>query len=326
MRTHFNVTFKDALVFSCCMTDYDVVIIGGGCAGLAAALYAKRYDLKTVVFAKELGGLITTTHIVENSPGIKPMSGWDMMDIFLDQMKTFDVELVEKRVDELSKQEEAFSVVVDGETHTAKTVIFATGTKHRELNVPGEEEYRNKGLSYCATCDGAFFKEKDVVMVGGGDSAAKEGLLLADYANHVYIIARSTLKPEPINGKRVAERDNITVIEQNEVVEVVGDDNTVTGVRLKNEWNGRSSLDVGGVFVAIGHLAQTELANDLGVEMNEKNEIKIDRTSRTNVSGFYAAGDCTDASWKQAIISAAEGSQAANSAYEDITGGVVDPK
>ena len=309
------------------MTDYDVVIVGGGCAGLAAALYAKRYDLRTVVYAKELGGLITTTHIVENYPGIKPMSGWDMMDRFIEQMDIFDVEVVEKPVERIEcAEDQLFLVHVDGEVVHTKTVIYATGTKHRELNVPGEEEYRNKGVSYCATCDGALFKGKKVVMVGGGDSAAKEGLLLSDYCEHVYIVARSTLKPEPINGKRVEQKQNITVIEHNEVSEVVGDGSTVTGVRLKNEWDGRDSLDVGGVFVAIGHIAQTDLAEPVGVEMNDKGEIKIDKQSRTNVRGFYAAGDCTDTEWKQAIISAAEGSQAANSAYEDVTGGVVEPK
>lgn len=306
--------------------DYDVVIVGGGCAGLAAALYAKRYGLRTVVFAKELGGLITTTHIVENYPGIMPMSGWDMMDIFLAQMKEFAVELVEKKVDSISKNNGSYSVVVGEETFVSQTVIFATGTYHKHLNVPGEEAYANKGLSYCATCDGALHRGKKMVIAGGGDSAAKEALLLSDYAEHVFIVARSTLKPEPINGKRVKEKDNITVIEGNTISEVVGDGQTVTHVVLNKEFEGSKKLDVGAVFVAIGHVAQTELVTDLGVLMNAKGEIVIDKASRTNLEGFYAAGDCTDTAWKQAIISAAEGSQAANSAYEDITGGVVEPK
>lgn len=306
------------------MTDFDVAIIGGGCAGLAAALYAKRYDLDTVVYAKELGGLITTTHLVENYPGIKPMSGWDMMEKFIEQMKIFDVEVVEKPVESLARPDD-FVLSVDGEDVSAKAVIFATGTQHRSLDVPGEEEFRNRGLSYCATCDGALFKGREVVMVGGGDSAAKESLLLADYCDHVYIVARSTLKPEPINGRRVAERENITVIEGNQVVEVLGDESGVSSVRLQDSFEGSDVLEVGGVFVAIGHIAQTALARPLGVEMNKKGEIVIDRESRTSIAGFYAAGDCTDTSFKQAIISAAEGSQAANSAYEDITGGSVRP-
>ncbi len=299
---------------------YDVIIIGGGCAGLSAALYAKRYELKTLVLAKELGGLITTTHIVENYPGIKPMSGWDMMDIFLEQMKLFNVEMIEKPVESLTRKEDMlFHVCLKDVCYTAKTVIYATGTHHRELGAPGEEEYRNKGVSYCATCDGALFKGKKMAIVGGGDSAAKEALLLSTYAEHVYIIARSTIKPEPINRKRVDETPNITVLEQTQVSEILGDGNTVTGVTLTKEFNGSTHLDLGAVFIAIGHIAQTDLAKDIGVEMNGRGEIKIDRTSRTNIPGFYAAGDCTDTGWKQAIVSSAEGSQAANSAYEDIT-------
>ncbi len=309
------------------MADYDVVIIGGGCAGLAAALYAKRYGLETVVFAKELGGLITTTHIVENYPGITPMSGWDMMDIFLEQMKLFEVNLVEKPVERIERLgEHSFSVVVQGQTHTSKTIIFATGTHHRELNVPGEGEYRNKGVSYCATCDGALFKGKEVAIVGGGDSAAKEALLLADYCSHVYIIARSTLKPEPINLSRVQQRDNITVLEGTQVSEVHGDGSSLSHVTLTKPFNDSTELSIQGLFVAIGHIPQTELVDGLGLELNAKKEIKIDKASRTNLKGFYAAGDCTDTAWKQAIISAAEGSQAANSAYEDITGGFVTTK
>jgi thioredoxin-disulfide reductase len=309
------------------MTDYDVIIIGGGCAGLAAALYAKRYDLRVAVFAKELGGLITTTHIVENYPGIRPMSGWDMMDIFIDQMKTFDVKIIEKNVDTLKRNDDStYTITVGEDTHSSKTIIFSTGTYHRHLEVPGEEEYANKGLSYCATCDGALHKGKKMVIAGGGDSASKEALLLSDYAEHVYIIARSTLKPEPINGQRVRENDKITVIEHNTISQVCGDGSTVTHVMLNNEYEGSTQLDIGAVFVAIGHIAQTELATDIGVEMNKKGEILIDKTSRTNLAGFYAAGDCTDTAWKQAIISAAEGSQAANSAYEDLTANIVRPK
>jgi len=305
---------------------YDVIIIGGGCAGLSAALYAKRYELKTLVLAKELGGLITTTHIVENYPGIKPMSGWDMMDIFLEQMKLFDVEMIEKPVLSLHRKKDMlFEVCTQDMCYSSKTVILSTGTHHRELGAPGEVEYRNKGVSYCATCDGALFKGKPMAIIGGGDSAAKEALLLSTYAEHVYVIARSTIKPEPINRKRMEETHNITVIEHTQVAEVLGDGNTVVGVRLTQPFEGSDVLDVGAVFIAIGHIAQTELAQGLGVEMNTRGEVKIDRTSRTNIPGFYAAGDCTDAGWKQAIVSAAEGSQAANSAYEDITSDHVRP-
>jgi thioredoxin-disulfide reductase len=313
---------------------YDAIIIGGGCAGLAAALYAKRYQLKTLVLAKELGGLITTTHIVENYPGILPVSGWDMMNVFLEQMKQLDVEMKEIAVDAVRRIvgcedgscSHVFEVDAAGVTYRAKTVVWSTGTKHRELGAPGEETYKNKGVSYCATCDGALFKRKPLAVVGGGDSAAKEALLLSTYGTHVYVIARSKLRAEPINLHRIDNNDKITIIEANEIASIEGDGKTVTHVMLKNEFNGSKQLDVQGVFIEIGHLPQNELVKPLGVTMNARGEVVIDRTSRTNVPGFYSAGDCTDAGWKQAIVSASEGSQAANSAYEYITKEFVSPK
>ncbi len=305
---------------------YDVLIIGGGCAGLSAALYAKRYELKVAVIAKEPGGLITTTHIVENYPGVKTMSGWDMMDIFLEQVQSLGVEIKRDEVVSVKREEDMlFHVCTEDTCYAASTVILATGTHHRELGAPGEEEYRNKGVSYCATCDGALFKGENMVIVGGGDSAAKEALLLSQYAKHVYIVARSTIKPEPINRKRVEETENVTVLEHTQVKEICGDGTQVTHVILTKPYEGSDTLAAGAVFIAIGHIAQTDLVKDLGVELNERGEVKIDRTSRTNIPGFYAAGDCTDAVWKQAIISSAEGSQAANSAYEDLTNDHVRP-
>ncbi len=308
------------------MPDLDIIIIGGGPGGLAAALYAKRYDMRVKVIMGEPGGLLTTTHIVENYPGILPMSGPDMMDVFLEQMKRFEVDMATEWVKTIKKTGDGFEVCTDEKCHTSKSVILATGSKHRALDVPGEKEYQTKGVSYCATCDGFFFRDQVITVVGGGDSAAKEALLLADYGSHVYVIARSTLKGEPINNRRVREHPKITVIEGTVVTEVHGDGEKVTSVTLSKEFEGSKMLETAGLFIAIGHLPQTELAKQLDVKLNARGEIEIDRTSRTSLSLFYAAGDCTDTVWKQAIISAAEGSQAANSAYEDITKRSVKPK
>lgn len=303
---------------------YDMIIIGGGPGGLAAALYAQRYGMDVLLIAKEMGGLLTTTHIVENYPGILPMSGPDMMDVFVEQVKMFETPLLEAAVTELERLEDGeFHVCTDSVCYRAKTVVFATGTQHKHLHAPGEEEYRNKGVSYCATCDGFFFKNRVITIVGGGDSAAKEALLLSDYGSKVYMLCRSTLKGEPINNKRVRANPKITVIEGVVIEEVHGDGQKLTHVMLSKEFEGSRELRTDGLFVAIGHIAQTELARPLGVKMNARGEIEIDRTSRTSMPGFYAAGDCTDTGWKQAIISAAEGSQAANSAYEDLTNNVV---
>ena len=305
-------------------TDYDVIIIGGGCAGLAAALYAKRYTLRTLVLAKELGGLITTTHIVENYPGILPVSGWDMMNVFIEQVKQLEVEIREVEVIAIRHIENGggakiFGVDIEGSMFTTKTVIFATGTKHRKLNAPGEAQYANKGVSYCATCDGALFKGKPLAVVGGGDSAAKEALLLSEYGSHVWVIARSKLRAEPINLHRIDKNPKVDIIEANEVLSIEGDGKRLTHIKLKQPYNGSDTLILGGLFIEIGHLPSTELAKTVGPEMNARGEIMIDRQSKTSVPGFFAAGDCTDTAWKQAIVSASEGSQAANSAYEYIT-------
>jgi thioredoxin-disulfide reductase len=306
-------------------TDYDVIMVGGGCAGLAAALYAKRYTLRTLVLAKELGGLITTTHIVENYPGVLPASGWDMMNLFLKQMEQLEVEMKEVEVTRIEKAQNGngspvFTVSTsEPRTYTTKTVIFATGTKRRELNAPGEKEYYGKGVSYCATCDGALFKGKRLAVVGGGDSAAKEALLLSEYGSHVWVIARSKLRAEPINLHRIDKNPKVDIIEANEVAEIVGDGKRITHVKLKKSYNDSDVLELGGLFIEIGHLPSTDLANEVGPAKNDHGEIIIDRESRTNIPGFFAAGDCTNTPWKQAIVSASEGSQAANSAYEYIT-------
>jgi thioredoxin-disulfide reductase len=306
---------------------YDVIIVGGGCAGLAAALYAKRYTLKTLVLAKELGGLITTTHIVENYPGVLPASGWDMMNLFLKQMELLEVEMKEVEVASIRKIDDCadgscshtFVVSAAGIEYKTKTVVFATGTKRRELNAPGEKTYYGKGVSYCATCDGALFKGKRLAVVGGGDSAAKEALLLSEYGAHVWVIARSTLRAEPINLHRIDKNPKVDIIAPNEVLSVEGDGKRITHVTLKNTYNGSQTLELGGLFIEIGHLPSTDLANDVAPAKNDHGEIIIDRESKTSVPGFFAAGDCTNTPWKQAIVSAAEGSQAANSAYEYIT-------
>lgn len=305
---------------------YDIIIIGGGPGGLAAALYAKRYNLKTLLIAKELGGLITTTHIVENYPGVLSLSGWDMMDVFIKQVRDLGVEIRETEVTSIRKIDTcpdgscSVSFEVDaGMTYKTKTVVYATGTKHKKLGAPGEQQYANKGVSYCATCDGALFKGKKLAVIGGGDSAAKEALLLSEYGSHVFILARSKLRAEPINRDRMDANPKITIIEGNEIAAIEGDGKTVTHALLKNEYDGSLQLDVQGIFIEIGHTPMTDLAKPLGVAINTKGEIIIDRKSKTNVRGFFAAGDCTDTTWKQAIVSAGEGSQAANSAYEYLT-------
>ncbi|MCA9459584.1 MAG: FAD-dependent oxidoreductase [Nanoarchaeota archaeon] len=296
--------------------EYDLVIIGGGCAGYPAAVYAARFNLKTLVITKERGGLITTTHLVENYPGFISLSGPELGQKLEEHVKANNVPIVDDIVKSVDKNGDYFIIKTDimEETYKAKSVVLATGTKHRHLGAPGEKEFQGKGVSYCATCDGPFYKNKIVAIVGGSDSAAKEAMVLSQNSKKVYMFVRSHIKAEPINADRIRKIKNIEVIEGVNVKEIVGDKMGVTGAVLDNG----NKINLDGVFIAIGMLPQNEIAQSLGVKLNKKGELIIDKLSRTNVEGIFAAGDVTDAEWKQGIIASAEGSVAAYSAFEYI--------
>lgn len=307
------------------MTDtlYDLIVIGAGCAGASGSMYASRMNLKTLMIGELPGGLITTTHLVENWPGIKSISGPDLAAALLDHATSFGVPLVNETVTEVTRIHEkapegkvsGYFVKTGSNTYKAKTVLFATGTKHRKMDVPGEEEFNNKGVSYCALCDGAFYKGKTVCVVGSGDSAAKEALLLSELVPKVYLFIRGDkLKAEPINYDRVmAKKDKIEVRFQTQIAEVLGT-KSVEKVKLTTG----ETLDMQGVFVAIGHIALSEIAAHLGVALNDKGEIMINRKSETNLPGVFAAGDVADTTFKQAITGAAEAVTAAYFAFDYI--------
>lgn len=298
---------------------YDLIIVGGGCAGYPAAVYAARFNLNTLVIAKEQGGLITTTHLVENYPGFVSLSGPELAGKLEEQVKANNVPIendIVESIKEIGLGSEKYFEIKTGikeKIYHSKTVILATGTKHKHLNVSGEEKFQSKGVSYCATCDGPFFRGKDVAIVGGSDTAAKEAMVLSQVCNKVYMLVRSKLRAEPINIDRIKKIENIEIIEGVEVKEICGE-RKVTHLILNN----LNQIDVSGVFIAIGMLPQNTLAKQLGVNLNDKGEIIIDRLSQTNVSGVFSAGDVTDSTWKQGVIGSAEGSVAAYSAFEYI--------
>ena len=296
------------------MDKYDLIIIGAGSAGLPAAVYAARFRLKTIVIGDLIGGTITKTHVVENWPGIVEISGLDLASKLEEHVRANDVEILPEKVIDVTKSSNGFSVKTNSKEFFAKTVLFATGTTRKKLGVPGEKEFENKGVSYCAVCDAALFRNKVVAVVGGSDSAAKEALLLAEYAKKVYLIhRRDKIRPEPINGERVKNNPKIELLLNRNVVEVFGE-KLVNGVRFKE--GGELLLD--GVFIEIGAIPNSGLAEKLGVKITAGKEIIIDKDSMTNVPGVYAAGDIADRHFKQAITGAAEGVIAAFSAYEYI--------
>lgn len=307
--------------------EYDFIIIGAGGAGLAAAMYGARLGLKTLCLGHShgtelpLGGVITTTNVVENYPGFIRLTGTELADKIREHTQSYDlVTLKEEKADEVKKEGNRFIVKTTEATYTSKTILFATGTKWRKLDVPGSKEYENKGVAYCALCDAPLFKNKVICVVGGSDSAAKDAMVLAEHAKKVYIIYRGEkIRPEPINYDRVMANKKIEVINNTNVVEIKGKQ-FVDRVILDKPYNGSKELDLQGVFVAIGHIILSDLAKSIGVKTNEKGEIILDhKTSETNVSGAFAAGDVGDKPFKQLITGVAEGCTAAFSAYEYIS-------
>jgi thioredoxin reductase (NADPH) len=298
-------------------TVYDLVIIGGGVSGLAAAMYAGRLDLKTVVIGESMGGTIALTNVVENYPGFKKITGEELANKIKDHAKEYDVEFVINKVDKVERDKDKTFRVFTGKKHYhTKTILFATGTEWRKLKAPGEKEFSNKGVHYCALCDGPFYKNKTVGVVGGSDSAAKEALLLTKHAKKVYIIYRGDkIRPEPINKKRVEENKKIKIIYKTTVLEIKGD-KKVTHVILDKPYKGSKKFKLDGLFIDIGHIPLSSIAKQLKVKLNKKGEIKIDRNSKTNISGVFSAGDVADTAFKQAITGVGEAVTAAYSAYK----------
>ena len=299
---------------------YDLLIIGTGMAGLACAVYARRFEMDILVLGELQGGTITQTHLVENYPGYSSISGFELGMKFVEHAKSVQTEIKNTSIKDVRRRDGELVEVEDkkGGVYIGRSILIATGLTHKHLDVPGEKEYTNKGVSYCATCDSPLFKGKKTIVVGGGDSAFKESLFVAEHASHVTIMYRGPeekLRPEPINAERVKNNPKIDVKVNTIIKEVKGNGSSVTGVILQDG----SLFEVQGIFVEIGGTARSEFAEKLGCKLDGKKQIIIDRYSRTNVEGVFAAGDATDSEWKQGVVCAAEGAAAAYSAYNYVS-------
>jgi len=299
---------------------YDVIIIGAGVAGLAAAMYSGRFEMKTLVIGETIGGTLILTDSVENYPGFKKISGMELVNKLKEHALDYNIELREDKVKSVKKSGSKFIVSTKEKKFEAKSIIISTGTEFKKLGVPEEEEFKNKGVHYCALCDGYFYKEKIIAVIGGSDSAAKDALLLSKYGKKVYMIYRGEeIRAEPINYERIMKTNKIEIITKTNVTKINGD-KSVKSIELDNPYKGKKELNVDGIFVAIGHNPSNQFAKELGVELNEKGYIKIDREGKTNVAGVFAAGDIVDSKWKQAITGVAEGVSASYSAYQYVQG------
>lgn len=291
-----------------------VVIIGSGPAGLTAALYAARANLEPVVIrGLHHGGLIATTSEVENFPGFpESIGGYELAQRMEDQAARFGTQFLDAVIEHVDFSERPFRLTTDsGEVVTADSVILSTGASPRKLGVPGEEKLANRGVSYCATCDGFFFRGKRVVVVGGGNSALDEGLFLTRYVTELVIVhRRDTLRADPIIQERAFSNPKVRFEWDSTVTEVLGDEN-VTGIRLKNLKTGEEKvLETDGVFPYIGHLPNTDIFRGQ-INLDENGFIAADHRTRTNVPGVFASGDVVDFVYRQAITAAGDGCKAA---------------
>ena len=291
----------------------NVIIIGSGPAGLTAAIYAARANLNPLVFSgMERGGQVTLTDDLENFPGFPDgLGGFEMYQLFEKQAQKFGAEIIYDVVTKVDLAGEIKKVVAGDKEYEAKAVIIATGSTPKKLGVPGEKELVGRGVSYCATCDGFFFTDKHVAVVGGGNSALDEGLFLTRFAKKVTIIhRRDRLRADAILQDRAMKNEKINFIWDTVVERIQGQD-AVTELLLKNIKTGKSStLPIDGIFVFIGHYPNVDLVKDQ-LDLQEGNTIKTDRRTRTNLEGVYACGDVQDSIYRQAITSAGSGCQSA---------------
>jgi thioredoxin reductase (NADPH) len=294
-----------------------VVIIGTGCAGLTAALYTARANLSPLVLTGTMpGGLLTTTSIVENFPGFpEGIDGFELMTRLQKQAERFGARVQFGTVEGVDLSTRPFTLTVDGEPVQAETVIIASGAGHKHLGAPGEHELEKKGVTYCATCDGALpmFRNQPLVVVGGGDSACEEATYLTRFGSTVYLVhRRDSLRASKVMADRTLANPKIKPVWDSVVTEVLDvKANKVTGVRVKNlKTNAESVLPCAGVFVAIGHVPNTQLFKGV-IDMDDAGYIIPRRGAETNIPGVFVAGDCSDRVYRQAITAAGMGCAAA---------------
>lgn len=287
----------------------DLIIVGAGPAGITASVYAARQRLKLLVISKDIGGQTAWSGDIENYTGYQFITGPDLTTKFEEHMRKFNIQLKEgEEVIEVKKNKDYIAVRSNKGSYQARAVIIASGKRTRELAVPGEKEFKNKGLTYCATCDGPLFAEKDVAVIGGGNSALDAVLQLIRIARHIYLInITANLNAEAIMREEAEKSNKVTVLNNTQITAIIGD-KMVKGINIKRGGE-LKTLSVEGVFVEIGLIPNSELVKE--VQKNELGEIKINRNNETNIPGIFAAGDVTDVQEKQIIIAAGEGSKAA---------------
>lgn len=301
----------------------DLIIIGAGPAGLAASIYASRFNLGHLVIGQILGGTINWAHRVDNYPGLPGLTGLELGKRFLTHAKKQGGKVLAASVTDLKLEKGSFVVETakDGR-YRSKALIIATGTERRKLNIPGEKELVGRGVSYCPTCDAPFYKGKTVVVVGGANAACSGAAHLTEFASKVYLIYRkSTLRAEPFWVKEVKKNPKIEVIYKQNLTKILDvSQGKVTAVELDQEYEGKKLLTCEGVFIEIGGVPLTSLVRKIGVQVEEDGHIKTDTEMETNIKGVYCVGDInsTFKEFKQVVSAVAEGALAAQGVYQSL--------
>lgn len=300
---------------------YDTMIIGAGPAGMTAALYAARSNLKVALLERGIyGGQMNNTAEIENYPGYARISGPELAEKMFEPLENLGVEHLFGQVEKIEDQGEYKRIITEDEVFETKTVILASGANHRHLGVPGEEEYNSRGVSYCAVCDGAFFRDEDLLVVGGGDSAIEEAIFLTRFAKSVTIVhRRDQLRAQKLLQERAFANEKISFIWDSVVKEIKGDDRKVTSVVFENVKTGQSSeADFGGVFVYVGLDPVSDFVKDLGI-CDEAGWIVTDQHMKTALDGIYAIGDVRQKDLRQITTAVGDGAVAGQEVYKYIT-------
>lgn len=299
---------------------YDLVIIGAGPAGLSAALYGSRAGLKTLILENGApGGKLIKTNQISNYPGVKTIEGTQLaMDMF-EQATSFHAEYAYGEVNKIDKDKNVY--LSDGTSVHGEAIILATGTKERLLNILGEKENLGHGVSFCAVCDGAFFRDKDVVVIGGGNSALEESIYLAGLVHSVTIvIRRDVFRAEEHIQRQVEENSKIHIIKKHIPTQILSSEGKVSGIELENvDTHEKQVIECSGIFPYVGQDPNTDCVEDLGI-LNERGYVVVDKDCQTNVSGIYAAGDVVDKELRQVVTACNDGAIAAQHAFHKIKG------
>ncbi|MBN2094284.1 MAG: FAD-dependent oxidoreductase [Candidatus Zambryskibacteria bacterium] len=303
---------------------YDLVIIGGGPAGVAAGVYAARKQIKTALFAESFGGQSVESNEIQNWIGTTTISGIELANNLKEHVKFYANGFVDikegEKIEEITRSSNGFEVITQKGSYKTKTILIASGSRRRKLDIPGAKEFEGRGITYCASCDGPFFKDKDVVVIGGGNAGFETAAELLAYCKSVTLLEVGEFHADPVTIKKVLENPKMKALTNAMPTEVKGDESVKSLTYKKTApFVDIVEIEVEGIFVEIGHVPATDFAKDIGVEMDEYECIKIDyKNQRTNIEGIWAAGDCTNIPYHQNNIAAGDAVKALEDIYQTL--------